>query len=61
LLGRSLRPLFESVVQRCIAEGMVSADGFAVCASHALNAERGARSRGFNGAERSWNGQLVTM
>jgi hypothetical protein len=26
-----------------------------------LNPERGVRSRGFNGAERSWNGQLVTM
>ena len=28
-----LRRLFESVVQRCIAEGLVSADGFAVDAS----------------------------
>jgi hypothetical protein len=26
-----------------------------------LNAEQGVRSRGFNGAERSWNGQLVSM
>src|SRR6201986_3112773 len=29
----ALRRLFESVVQRCIAEGLVSADGFAVDAS----------------------------
>jgi hypothetical protein len=29
----TLRRLFESVVQRCIAKGLVSADGFAVCAS----------------------------
>jgi hypothetical protein len=29
----TLRRLFESVVQRCIAEGLVSADGFAVDAS----------------------------
>ena len=28
-----LRRLFESVVKRCIAEGLVSADGFAVDAS----------------------------
>src|SRR5271165_5700215 len=31
--GDALRRLFESVVQRCIAEGLVSADGFAVDAS----------------------------
>jgi hypothetical protein len=29
----TLRRLFESVVQRCIAEGLISADGFAVDAS----------------------------
>ena len=29
----TLRRLFESLVQRCIAERLVSADGFAVCAS----------------------------
>jgi transposase len=29
----ALRHLFESVVQRCMAEGLVSADGFAVDAS----------------------------
>jgi hypothetical protein len=29
----TLRRLFESVVQRCVAEGLVSADGFAVDAS----------------------------
>jgi transposase-like protein DUF772 len=49
-----LRRLFESVVQRCIAEGLVSADGFAVDASLIAadaNKQRSVPNRGWKPEE----------
>ena len=48
-----LRRLFETVVQRCLAEGLVSADGFAVDASFiAADANKHARFQAASGSLR---------